>query len=36
MYTYGSSESTGNVEQVANLLETRQIGNLPHVSMLHL
>ena len=33
---YGPSQKIGNVGQVANLPKTRQIGNLPHVGMLHI
>ena len=32
----GPSQKIGNVGQVANLPKTRQIGNLPHVGMLHI
>jgi hypothetical protein len=31
-----ASQKIGNVGQVANLPKTRQIGNLPHVGMLHI
>ena len=33
---YGPSQKICNVGQVANLPKTRQIGNLPHVGMLHI
>jgi hypothetical protein len=33
---FGPSQKICNVGQVANLPKTRQIGNLPHVGMLHI
>jgi len=35
-HPYGPSQKICNVGQVANLPKTRQIGNLPHVGMLHI
>jgi Flp pilus assembly protein TadG len=35
-FRYGPSQKICNVGQVANLPKTRQIGNLPHVGMLHI